>query len=165
MKLRAVYVLVTVCLAAVQIQAGENADGASAQPALVAQKPTVQEFLAFQEKLGVDLQDGKYGRISRKDMKLVEQSQATLRELLTGVTDIDQLTHEQRIELFNAQESVKSVLQENERDRVICRKESTVGTHRKVTRCYTVEEAEVMRRRTEEAMGMMTQSYALPASN
>lgn len=139
------------------------ADGTSQGEAGAAPLPTIEEFLAFQEQLHADLQDGKYGRIGKKDMKLVEDSQATLQRLLSSVASVDDLTAKEKVAVFNAQEAIKAVLVENDRDRVICKREHTVGTNRKVTRCYTPAEAEMLRQRSSDAIGWMNRSAALPS--
>ncbi|MET0229362.1 MAG: hypothetical protein ABW186_00355 [Rhodanobacteraceae bacterium] len=54
-----------------------------------------------------------------------------------GGGSVATMKEDQKIALFNAQETVNSILTLRDRDRVICRKEAPVGSHIPVTSCHS----------------------------
>jgi hypothetical protein len=83
---------------------------------------------------------GAYARFDRSALQRIEAAQGRVFTLLDGVTDVDQMTPHQRIELFNALEEVKAVIESNEDDRQECWRERKLGSMRHITRCATVAE-------------------------
>jgi hypothetical protein len=47
------------------------------------------------------------------------------------------MSQQDKIQLFNDQESVNSILQQRDGERVICKKEAPIGSHIPVTTCHT----------------------------
>jgi hypothetical protein len=64
------------------------------------------------------------------------------------------MNEKQKIALFNAQETVNSILTLRDRDRVICKKEAPIGSHIPVTTCHSyaqeVEAHEGTKKQLEE---------------
>jgi hypothetical protein len=85
---------------------------------------------------------GKYSRFKPEAMVRLTRAQETVFRLLDGNQSVDHLDMNQKVELFNALEEVKSVLNDNERDRLICKRERKVGTTIRETRCATVAQRE-----------------------
>jgi len=81
---------------------------------------------------------GKYSRFKPEAMVRLTKAQERVFRLLDGKQSVDHLNMHQKVELFNALEEVKAVLNDNEQDRLICHRERKVGTTIKETRCATV---------------------------
>ena len=73
--------------------------------------------------------------------------------LLGGVQNVDQLAVDTRVEVFNEQELVNTLLTEAREDsRQVCTREKKVGSHRTTTMCKTVAER---RRDMEQSQGAL----------
>ncbi len=73
-----------------------------ARATVAANLKDIDTFLEFIEDLYADLEAGKYGRIRLSDMDLITTSRATLRQVLTGKSSIDELDRDERIAVYNA---------------------------------------------------------------
>ena len=95
------------------------------------------------------LGDGEtYAEISADDVRIVQQSLGRISTLLAGVPSINQMAPDAKVELFNEQERVNTLLVRAHKDsRLVCRREKPTGSHRPTTLCLTVAE----RRRQREA--------------
>lgn len=142
---------------------------ASAAPA-AAQAETgkiisVQDYLWQQEQIRAGLEDGSLGAFSAEDKALVLSKQNELKAVLSGVETIDELTDEDRIVVFNAQEQINGVLQRNLYDTPICRREHTVGTYRQKTVCLTPRQRTELAEYAQEAMRPFQRSTMRPPAN
>jgi hypothetical protein len=88
---------------------------------------------------------GRYVRFETGELAKLRKAQDTVFELLNGVSELSQLNATQQAELFNALESVKTVITANEADRQVCWREQRLGSHRVETRCATVAERQQIR--------------------
>ena len=131
------------------------------EPVAEKELPSIDEFLSFQEELRKDLDAGEYGEFSDDDMLLIDRSQATLKELLSGVEDPADLSRDDRIKAYNAQEAIKAVLSENVKNRPLCRRERSVGTHMSRTICYTPREKSEMEENAKDVFRNM--GWTLPS--
>ncbi len=113
-----------------------------------------QSFEAQRNAIIKALGDGKtYSEISPDDRQRVTTSLDRIAGLLGGVQDVDQLAVEARVEVFNEQELVNTLLTEAREDsRLVCTREKKVGSHRTTTMCRTVAER---RRDMEQSQGAL----------
>lgn len=95
------------------------------------------------------LSDGEtYSELQPADLRVVQDSLGRISTLLGGAQTIDQMSPDAKVELFNEQEKVNTLLLQAHKDsRMICRREKPTGSHRPTTLCLTVAE----RRRQREA--------------
>jgi hypothetical protein len=102
--------------------------------------PTVPEILQVQHALRakLDAPDGVYSRYDAAVVRNVEATQDQVFRMLDGVSSLDQLNQQQRVDLSNKLELIKSTLLAQEGSRVICHVESQTGTHLASRRCETV---------------------------
>jgi hypothetical protein len=106
----------------------------------------------FEKQKATILQDIKddtvYSEISHKDANIVRDALNRMSENLQGVSDLSEMTVDQRAALYNDQELVNTVLTMAENDsRMVCRRRGRLGTNFKTTICETVAE----RRERQEA--------------
>ncbi len=102
-------------------------------------------FQHFEKQKSVILKDIStntvYNEISYSDMKMVQQTLDLMSSTLEGVTDVNDLTEDQKADLFNNQGVVNTILTMAENDsRMVCRRRSTLGTNFKTTTCETVRD-------------------------
>lgn len=101
-------------------------------------------ILSEQKQLQQDVAAGKGGlaRLTPKEKEALATAQARVFVLLEGKSTIDELPMDQRVEAFNALESIKAIVSAKPKDQTICRRERVLGSHRAVTSCRTAEERE-----------------------
>lgn len=126
---------------------------------------SVQDYLWQQEQIRAGIEDGSLGAFSSDDKALVLQKQNELKTVLAGVETIDELSEEDRIVVFNAQEQINGVLQRNLYDTPICRREHTVGSYRPTTVCLTPRQRTELAEYAQEAMRPFQRSTMRPPAN
>lgn len=80
---------------------------------------------------------GKYQYVKPAEQKTIEKKLDEMEALFQQAGSVANMKEDQKIALFNAQETVNSILTLRDRDRVICKKEAPVGSHIPVTTCHT----------------------------
>src|SRR4051812_6872543 len=111
------------------------------------------------EKVAASVREGMESGGRYEYVKPAEQQ--TIEKKLTEMgTIFDQaggsvanMKEDQKIALFNAQETVNSILTLRDRDRVICKKEAPVGSHIPVTSCHTYGQEVESREGTKKILG------------
>ncbi len=98
---------------------------------------------------------GKYEYVKPQEKATIEKKLDEMDKIFdAGGGSVSTMKEEQKIALFNAQETVNSILTLRDRDRVICKKEAPVGSHIPVTSCHTyaqeVEAREGTKKQLEE---------------
>lgn len=101
---------------------------------------TVPEILQVQHALRakLDSPSGEYSRFDKESIRGMEAAQDRIFAILNGVTSIDQLNAQQKVDLSNALDQVKATLLAQEGNRVICHIERKTGTNLTERRCETV---------------------------
>ncbi len=102
-------------------------------------------FEQFEDQKAVILQDiaddTVYNEISYTDVKVVKHALNMMSSSLEGVSDLAELTEDQRADLFNNQGVVNTILTMAENDsRMVCKRRGTLGTNFKTTTCETVRD-------------------------
>ncbi|WP_255423680.1 hypothetical protein [Xanthomonas sp. GW] len=100
------------------------------------------------------LDDGKtYSELSAENRSKVEAALSRMATVLNSHPDVDTLREEDKVVLFNDQETVNTLLSKASSDsRMICRREAVLGSLRTTTQCKTVAER---RRDNEDAQELM----------
>ncbi len=99
-------------------------------------------FAQQHERIRARLADGEtYKEITGQQQAEVLAALGRIESVLGGATTLDDLTRQERADLFNDQEVVNTILtQAREDSRLLCTREKTVGSHRPTTICVTVAE-------------------------
>lgn len=89
-----------------------------------------------------DLADGKtYAEISSSDRTKVRESLARIGDRLQGVDSVDSLDMQTKVDLFNEQEKVNTILTQAAADsRMVCDRDMPTGSRMRKTTCQTVAE-------------------------
>lgn len=111
-------------------------------------------FAEQKQNIIAQLADGKtYSEISSKDRGVVTAALDRIEVKLSGVGGVESLTMEQKVEVFNDQEVVNTLLTKARKDsRLVCKRETTVSSRLPTTQCLTVAER---KRAYEEAQSMI----------
>lgn len=109
---------------------------------------TAQDFLAQRKQIEAEFADGeKYSEITGAQRQDVRDALAIIAGKLDGKASTADLDEVDRVEVFNQQERVNTILTSAAEDsRLVCTREQSVGSHRTTTKCMTVAE----RRRSKD---------------
>lgn len=108
-------------------------------------------FTAQRDAIFKALDDGKtYSEITADDAQVVRSSLARITSLLGSSTaSVDKLPHHTRVQVFNEQERINTLLLRAHADsRMVCRREKATGSNMSTNVCMTVGDR---RRATESA--------------
>ena len=112
-----------------------SADNAQQAPSVVIKD--VAKFLDYQRDVRDDVKSSKFKHMDESSKEKLLAAQDEIFGLLKGRKSIDELTHEQQVELYNAQNLVAGILTDAELDRPVCKREKRVGSNMATTVCTT----------------------------
>jgi hypothetical protein len=95
---------------------------------------------------------GRYEYVNQAERKTIDRKLTEMTTLFEQAGSVAAMKEDQKIALFNAQETVNSILTRRDRDRVICKKQAPVGSHIPVTSCHTYGQEEDARRDTRKKL-------------
>jgi len=162
MNSRPVKTLVAALALAVVSSAAFAAETAPAAPT-----QSVAEILAVQHGLRDRLErhNGEYARFDANAVARMERAQDNVFAMLRGVDSLDQLSPNQRTELSNSLDEIKSILLANEANRQICHRERKTGSNLIELRCESVADREAHARDSAEAMRERAPSVQTKSGN
>jgi hypothetical protein len=118
---------------------------------LVAQ--TLESFNKDAARIEKEMESGgKYGYISSSEKGRVIAQLGEMRKLLTANANASDMPPDAKIALANAQEDINGILSHNDNNRLVCRREAPVGSHRPITTCKTYSEIMAQHRAMEHDM-------------
>ena len=133
--------VLTGCASGQSSRATAVADDLAPQPVAPApRRVAVPEYLAFLDELSQSVENDKPRVFNARELREYRRVEGELRASLTGVDNIEQLSHDQQIKVFNLHEELQAVFIGDPKYQVICRREQTVGTNFRRTSCITVQE-------------------------
>lgn len=89
---------------------------------------------------------GDYGKISKADFRKLNQARKVIAELLEGRSSARELEPEQRINLYDNQLLITSIIRDDQKNRQICKPVVPIGTRLPKAECMTVAQREVRAR-------------------
>lgn len=123
-------------------------------------------FSEQQKELAREVKNGeRYAELSNSDRRTVLDSLGALDRLMGGISSIDELTENEKLRVFNLQETINTLLTDAaEGSRLICTRETKTGSHRSVNVCRTVAQRE---REREDSLNYVrgVNTAPLPRSN
>jgi hypothetical protein len=93
---------------------------------------------------------GEYGRLKKGTVVRIEMARDKINDLLEGHDSALDLEPEDRIELYNAQETITAAIRNDDKNRTVCKRELTTGSRLPTTECMTVAEREARRKNAQE---------------
>lgn len=114
---------------------------------------TKDAFAGVVVDLHKEMQEGgRYAYVSERERADIDASLARMQALFDRTDNVEAMDKDDRIALFNAQESVNATLARRDRDRVICERSATTGSRISTTQCRTYGEIEAQRLASQKMM-------------
>lgn len=138
---------------------GESADP-ELEPEAVSGEPrkvSVDEYIAFLDELKAAVERGEIREFSSNEYRSFQRIDRRLRSELANVDHIEQLAGDNKIRVYNLHQELQGVIIGDPENFQICRREHTVGTNFRRTRCISAGEfrrnQEENRRQLRQLMG------------
>jgi hypothetical protein len=80
---------------------------------------------------------GRYEYVNDKERFTIGQKLDDMNTLFSDHDSVASMSQQDKIQLFNDQETVNSILTKRDGERVICKKEAPIGSHIPITTCHT----------------------------
>lgn len=127
----------------------------AAAPMVFANAPVAvdaNDFSGQRAQIEKDLADGEtYVEISSADRGRVQASLERISAMLEGGKTPEALSADQKVDLYNNQEIINTILTQASADsRKVCTREAVTGSNRQVTTCTTVAERTRRREKDQE---------------
>lgn len=101
---------------------------------------------------GLVARSGRYASLPAETRTTILSKQATVLRLLEDKETADELSEYQRLEVFNALEWIEAAINQAEGERMICRREKTIGSTRVTRVCRTAADEERMKEEARRRM-------------
>lgn len=95
---------------------------------------------------------GRYAYVKPAERDKVEHGLGEMQALFDKAGSVDAMSRDDKIALFNAQESVNAVLELRDRDRLVCERGAVPGSRIVSTTCRTYGEIEAQREASQKLM-------------
>ena len=105
---------------------------------------------------------GEYGKLKRGSEKRLRAARDLIAGLLEGHASARELPQADRIAIFNAQETIKSIIDSQDKDRMVCSRTTTIGSILPATECMTVGERERRGRDLREGTDKIQRNACVP---
>ncbi|QNP41856.1 hypothetical protein [Lysobacter solisilvae (ex Woo and Kim 2020)] len=102
---------------------------------------------------GVTARSGRYATLSPNTRTSILTKQASVLKMLEGKQTADELSEYQRLEVFNTLEWIEAAINNEDGDRMICRREKAIGSTRVTRVCRTA--ADELRAKEEARRRML----------
>lgn len=147
-----VLALLTLPVAAVSAEATQEdtrplAERAQEQAKLVSD---VDAFLAELDDSLRLARTGGYGRVRRGDINRLEFARNRIVTLLKGHANASELSPENQVALYENREMIARILRSDNKNRIVCKRETKLGTRLPTTECLTLGQREERARAARE---------------
>ncbi len=131
------------------------------------QPQSVAEILRIQHDLrdNLDKPSGEYARFDQASISRMKRAQDNVFRMFTGITSIDQLSENQKVEVSNSLDEIKSILAADEGNRLICYRERKTGTNLITKRCETYADRQARARDSVQAMRDVSRTVQTKSGN
>ncbi len=154
-----------VILASFVMAAGVAAGESQPKP-VFGEKVAPGDFPQLIEMIRFEIQPGgRWEYVPKRDRPKLEEKLAEMERVIGDRSSIDELSDDDRIRLFNAQEHANAILTQHDGRRLICERHTPTGSHRPEKRCMTLAERERATADSRRFMDSVQSRRALPRSN
>jgi hypothetical protein len=98
-----------------------------------------------------DAKAGKYGELRTDHKQALDQADRDIQRLMQGHQDLNELSAQEKVELFNAQETILGIVDKVKLTKLVCSYTAQAGTRFKKKHCMSREMAEATKRGAREA--------------
>lgn len=95
---------------------------------------------------------GRYQYVTAEERRTIDAALQRMTSLFAVNESVQAMSQDSKVQLFNEQEVVNSILTHRDRDRVICQHEVPIGSHIPITKCHTYGQEVEGRRETTNQM-------------
>ena len=166
MKLRTLFLSCLLALPlAAQARIAEETETATLAQRADAEARKITDAEAFIDEIDETLdmaRAGTYGRLKKGSMVQAEMSRDKIADLLEGHENAMELQPDERIELYNAQERITAMVRNDDKGRMICKKEIRLGSRFPSTECLTVAQREEKARAGRAGANDTLRSVCIP---
>lgn len=114
---------------------------------------TREAFEPIADSVRKEMEDGgRFEYVRPDERKTIDGKLSEMSAIFEKAGSVDAMTQDQKLALFNAQETVNAILTKRDRDRVICKNQAPVGSHIPVTTCHTYGQEVEAREGTRKIM-------------
>jgi hypothetical protein len=99
-----------------------------------------------------DAKAGKYGELRTDHRLALDKADRDIQRLMRGHRDLNELSAQEKVELFNAQETVLGIVDKVKLTKLVCSYTAQAGTRFKKKHCMSREMAEATKRGAREAV-------------
>ncbi len=147
-------VIVVALLALVAPLAFAASKGAQERYNEAVKAETADQFAAVVAAVRAEMREGgRYEFVQAPEKAEVDRGLAAMEQLFaTNGGQVANMSQDDKVALFNAQESVNAILTRRDADRVICENRKPIGSNIPKTTCHTYRQQEEARRGTSKAM-------------
>ena len=121
-----------------------------------------QAFVAEIDRAIALARKGGYGTLKKGSDQKLQAARDVIANLLKGHATAMELKPDDRIAVYNAQEVLTAILRNNDKNRMVCRKEQEIGTRVQTHMCMTVAEAEERAKASENMTNNMQRETCVP---
>lgn len=114
----------------------------------------ISDIVEQQKQIRADVTAGKgrYASMSRAQRSNLLAAQSEILSIIGDKDSVDDLSDQQRREVFNKLETIQAAVNNEESDRMICRREKTIGSNRVTRVCRTAEAEQLYREEARDRM-------------
>jgi len=166
MKLRTLFLSCLLALPLLaQARIAEDTETATLAQRADAEAAKITDAEAFMDEIDESLamaRDGTYGPLKRGSMVQAEMARDKIAELLEGHENAMELQPEERIELYNAQERIVAMIRNDDKGRMVCKKEIRLGSRFPATECLSVAQREEKSRSSRSGINDTMRNVCIP---
>lgn len=112
-----------------------------------------------------DAKAGKYGELRADHKQALDKADRDIQRLIQGHQDLHELNAQEKVELFNAQETILGIVDKVKLTKLVCTYTAQAGTRFKKKHCVSREMAEATRRGAKDAVNDMQYRMCDPAGS
>ena len=112
-----------------------------------------------------DAKAGKYGELRTDHKQALDKADRDIQRLMQGHQDLNELSAQEKVELFNAQETILGIVDKVKLTKLVCSYTAQAGTRFKKKHCMSREMAEATKRGAREAARDMQYRNCVPGEH
>lgn len=105
---------------------------------------------------------GEYGKLDRETRQKLDSAERDITKVMRDNPDLRTLNDDNRMRLFNAQESVVAVVTGLKGSQLVCTYRQNIGTRFKTKQCVTRDMAEATKKNSRDAVHSMQNPMCVP---
>lgn len=105
---------------------------------------------------------GEYGKLRSDNKHRLDAADREIQSLMQGNSDLHTLDERERTRLFNAQETILTIVSDLKRSQLVCTYRQNVGTRFRTKHCVTRDMAEAQRRAAQDATHALQNPMCVP---